>query len=435
MVDGDPPPPGWEKLLDPQSKRYYYVNHELKVRSWVNPGALGQDSDSSPQAPSAGAAAPQHQPEPGGGATRVAVINTGGFVTGAQRRYSGQAALATAERDLANRLSPRVEFVPLEFAPVLAGPPAPLLVFPSPLLGSRRMDGLQRSPSPQRVPAFRSPLLAPRGSSEPPPPKSAVEQAAENELAARQGSRRMDGLQRSLSPQRVLGEGGGRRLVDRRREAMPWRRPRDVANMQLHASSPGVLQAHSRRGGSPIMRGDLHSSHRSAYEPTLRPLSYTEELTGKAERERRTYPAGKALRATNDQLPSLPLFDAREEARGRYFADAPVEDARLARSFDMRSTLPSRWMDNPSLSYPPHSTLLRNRGSHEWPGGDNYQRVEDYLADSMRHGGARAAEMNQLRSEFSSKQRELVQELNAAYRHSQAQCDDLRFKFQVLFFA
>jgi hypothetical protein len=425
MADGDLPPPGWEKLLDPQSKRYYYVNHELKVRSWVNPGVLDQDSDSSPQAP-------QHQPA--GGATRVAVINTGGFMTGAQRRYSGQAALATAERDFANKLSPRVEFVPLEFAPVLAGPPAlarrmdGLQRSPSqqrvfgegggrrlvdrrreamPWRRPREIDGLQKSPSPERVPAFRSPLLAPRGGSE--PPKSAVEQAAENELAARLGSRLMDGLQR-----------------------------RDVANMPLHASSPGVLQAHSRRGGSPIMSGDLHSSHRSAYEPALRPLSYTEELTGKAERERRTYPAGKALRATSDQLSRLPLSrfpDAREETPGRYFTDAPVQDARLARSLEMLSTLPSRWMDNPSLSYQPCSTLLRNRGSHEWPGRDNYQRAEDYLSDSMRHGGARAAEMNQLRSEFSSKQRELVQELNAAYRHSQAQCDDLQFKFQVRFFA
>ena len=425
MADGDLPPPGWEKLLDPQSKRYYYVNHELKVRSWVNPGVLDQDSDSSPQAP---------QDQPAGGATRVAVINTGGFMTGAQRRYSGQAALATAERDFANKLSPRVEFVPLEFAPVLAGPPAlarrmdGLQRSPSqqrvfgegggrrlvdrrreamPWRRPREIDGLQKSPSPERVPAFRSPLLAPRGGSE--PPKSAVEQAAENELAARLGSRLMDGLQR-----------------------------RDVANMPLHASSPGVLQAHSRRGGSPIMSGDLHSSHRSAYEPALRPLSYTEELTGKAERERRTYPAGKALRATSDQLSRLPLSrfpDAREETPGRYFTDAPVQDARLARSLEMLSTLPSRWMDNPSLSYQPCSTLLRNRGSHEWPGRDNYQRAEDYLSDSMRHGGARAAEMNQLRSEFSSKQRELVQELNAAYRHSQAQCDDLQFKFQVRFFA
>ncbi len=34
-----PLPPGWQKFLDANTNQYFYVNHELKVRSWVDPRA------------------------------------------------------------------------------------------------------------------------------------------------------------------------------------------------------------------------------------------------------------------------------------------------------------------------------------------------------------------------------------------------------------
>ena len=37
MASGTLLPPGWEMLIDPQSNRPYYVNHETQQTSWNPP--------------------------------------------------------------------------------------------------------------------------------------------------------------------------------------------------------------------------------------------------------------------------------------------------------------------------------------------------------------------------------------------------------------
>ena len=441
MAPQDPPlPPGWEKILDPQSERYYYVNHELKVRSWMNPGATEGNHVASPPAevtpapaapaPAPAPAAPQQvapateplhyrQPPPqqarvpSGGATRVDVIGVGPRLLW----VPGQTALTAAQMDITGRLSPQSA---ARLSPRRAVPAAPVFV-----------DGRSRS---------RSPPVAPRGGST--PPKSLLEQHVEHELSVNQG-RRTDGMQDLPSPtvtRRVLGEGGGRRLVDRRKEAKPWQRSRNLADTPLYASSPGVLQTRSKRA-PPLLSGDLHASQRSVPEPAGRPLTYTEQLTG--QQERRASPADKALQAMYDQQPHAALsrsFDARGAAGLRSFANAP-----LSQSVDMRSSVLARPMDNPSLSSSLRSTSVRGRGSQIQQDvqslRNNYGRFENFVADSVRHGSARAEELNRL-SSFSHiqqfdmrRQSALLEDITAAYRFSQAQHDDLRVRFQVCFFA
>ena len=38
-----PLPPGWEKKLDANTGKVFYVNHDLKVRSWVDPRTTPQE--------------------------------------------------------------------------------------------------------------------------------------------------------------------------------------------------------------------------------------------------------------------------------------------------------------------------------------------------------------------------------------------------------
>lgn len=60
-----PLPPGWEKKCDAKTGKFFYVNHELKVRSWVDPrpavhsalAAEGWQVEVSPPLPSPAVAA------------------------------------------------------------------------------------------------------------------------------------------------------------------------------------------------------------------------------------------------------------------------------------------------------------------------------------------------------------------------------------------
>ena len=43
-------PKGWQRVLDPKTKRYYYVNHEKKLKSWVCPSLVPADASVSDEA-------------------------------------------------------------------------------------------------------------------------------------------------------------------------------------------------------------------------------------------------------------------------------------------------------------------------------------------------------------------------------------------------
>ena len=50
-----PLPPGWQKFLDANTGKYFYVNHELKARSWVDPRAAVLETEAASPPAAAGA--------------------------------------------------------------------------------------------------------------------------------------------------------------------------------------------------------------------------------------------------------------------------------------------------------------------------------------------------------------------------------------------
>ena len=52
-MSGPPLPAGWEALIDPNSRRTYYVNHNTKATSWEDPRRVQQQTQPPQYAPQA----------------------------------------------------------------------------------------------------------------------------------------------------------------------------------------------------------------------------------------------------------------------------------------------------------------------------------------------------------------------------------------------
>jgi len=266
--EGDPVPTDWERMLDPKTNHHYWVNHKLKMRSWVDPATdatletHGSHEKTSKELD--GIVRAEQKME-----KSVHIINSGSFATGATplvlpHRTAGQ----KADLDIALQQGPSVGFWPfanLEPQVITVGAlSAEGIVnrsFDADLYASRR-GSFNRSPqasvlSPQMGP--REPHMAQSvdnvlGSSRSLVLHDSVETgfpALYSSMPGAGQSGRMDGrtFARSPSPTSRINGGGGSRLVDRRHEAHPWKRTLspskrfEYPNTAKYVSSPGVLEA------------------------------------------------------------------------------------------------------------------------------------------------------------------------------------------------
>jgi len=262
---GNPVLKNWERMLDPKTNHYYWVNHKLKMRSWVDPATdasletHGSHEKTSKQLDGIVRAEQKS----------VHIMNSGSFATGAAplvlpHRTAGQ----KADLDIALQQGPWVGFWPfanLEPQVITVGAlSAEDNVhgsFDADLYASRR-GRFNRSPqasvlSPQMGP--REPHMAQSvdtvlGSSRSLVLHASAETcfpALYSSMPGAGQSRKMDGrtFARSPSPTSRINVGGGSRLVDRRHEAHPWKRilsPSkrfEYPNTAKYVSSPGVLEA------------------------------------------------------------------------------------------------------------------------------------------------------------------------------------------------
>lgn len=301
-------PPGWERMRDPASNTYFYVNHELKVKSMVNPWTggptesqshkIGQVSGAqrvspdlpipwqaytSPRAagktyytsPETGESSwifsGQADPPSGQGAgvpqTMTSVMSTGGFAKwqgsprlakeganesanrdiAAQNRWS-QVVLADAVRQV-NVLEPRIVTVATE------GVEASFVdsKFPLHRSLSKSLDARgRRSTSPEKIGSFMqadyrsvSHALHSAVSSEHP--------GLYSSMPSRARKLQQSLSARALSPSHRVGDGGGMRVIDRRHDARPWQTKNSyLANAAKYVSSPAVLDARGQRTSASI---------------------------------------------------------------------------------------------------------------------------------------------------------------------------------------
>ena len=310
MRRDDPVPPGWERMRDPASGTHFYVNHELKVKSMVNPYtggptesqshkigqvsgaqtdsptlpipwqaytspcAAGKSYYTSPKTGESSWIFPgQVNPPSGQGAgvpqRMTSVMNTGGFAKrqgspqlategvvnessdrdiAAQNRWS-QAFLADAVRQV-NVLEPRIVTVATE------GVEASFVDSNFPLHRglSKSLDAKgRRSPSPEKIGSFTqadyrsvSNALHSAVSSEHP--------GLYSSMPSRARKLQQSISARAVSPSHRVGDGGGMRMIDRRQDARPWQTKNSstktashLAHAAKYVSSPAVLDARGQR--------------------------------------------------------------------------------------------------------------------------------------------------------------------------------------------
>jgi hypothetical protein len=462
----DPVPPGWERVRDPDSNACYYVNHELKVKSMVNPG-IGPGQVWQADIPQQVSIKPTDHGSKTNGMMRfrpgVHVVNTGGFLKqmgspGPAQRASASPRLAheASDRDIADRqdwfqgiqinamksraLEPRVVTIGAAEVSNSAGSkyPAHRRLTSSAQRGSRPV-----SPSPSGSPMDDDSGIM----------SQALHSAVRAEHPALSGSMPVRG--RNVSPSRRVGTGGGMRIIDRRHDAQPWQPARrqysppknaDVfTGAAKYVSSPAVLDARGERTSAStnsIVRRETGQEPSRRYDVgrSMSPSLMLEgsrryaELYGSSNYS--LYGSSRIVLADTNANEELDVSSYTEELRRR------AEPLMPNRSYSPLRSSAGASMNRTSFhikhdQYRPDVTLSRSLDSPSLANAQYYQRFENFAADSRRHGQSRNAEMNRL-ALYSQRQqanlmeqREMLEALQYSYQFSQVQHEELCSRFQV----
>lgn len=456
-------PHGWERMRDPESNAYFYVNHELKVKSMLNPwmspdNRLMEKSDDAQR----GLMKPNS----------TTVMSTGSFVTG---QGSPQLATGSVMNDVSNRdiaaqdrwshviqadAGRQVNVLEPRIVTVAADGDESLLIdskFPV----HRSLSNLNLEASMQTVPrARRSPptkigSFAKADRLSPPRLSHSLHSVVETDYPALYStmSPRERKLQPSISARAVpmphrVGDGGGIRMIDRRHDARSWRNPSptkstsDLTSAPKYMSSPAVLDARGQRTSSSInSRIRLPETEKV---PLTRRFDTVHSIPPaiKVEAVRRYQElygsANHSLYGSSRVIPENPSTAGdlhasyTEELRRR--ADPMMSNrsywslSHVGASMDYgRDCISTEKFRDVPISRSLDSQSLANY----------YQRFENFGADFRLHGQSREAEKSRLAS-FSQRQesdliaqRGVLESLQQSFHLSQLQHQDLCARFEV----